>query len=121
MTFSIFAVSFVVCSLMLMMRFWELKHKKALAHTRFFNKVDVVLESKLVIVRADVLRKKQEVVFFVTHHIPFYVWNKGRDLTSGLQKRYEKIERTVRGRNMIKQAGEVSPFIKNIKEKEEVL
>lgn len=115
-TLSIFAVSFVVCALMVIMRALELKHKRAFAPTEFLNKVDATLEVKLKTVKSDVIKKKQEVSFFVTHHVPFYVWNKTRDLTAGMRQRYEKIERAVRGRNMIKQAGEVSEYMKNISE-----
>ncbi|MFO0718416.1 MAG: hypothetical protein U0522_00045 [Candidatus Paceibacterota bacterium] len=115
-TLSIFAVSFVVCAVMIIMRTIELKQKRAFAPTDFLNKVDATLEVKLKTIKSDFLKKKQEVSFFVTHHIPFYVWNKARDLTAGIRQKYEKIEHAVRGRNMIKQAGEVSEYMKNISE-----
>lgn len=119
-TLSIFAISFVACALMIIMRTLEVKHKKAFSHTQLLNKIDAVVEVKVGNVKSEVVKKKQEVVFFVTHNVPFYVWNKTRDLTSGLRQKYERIERTVRGRNMIKQTGEISEYMKNISEHKNV-
>jgi hypothetical protein len=116
MTTSIFAASFVICMIMIVMRNLELRQKKAFFHTNLLNKVDVVMETKLKTVASDVVKKKHEAVFFVTHNVPFYVWNKARDLTGGFRQKYEKIERTIRGRNMIKQMGEASEYMKNISE-----
>ncbi len=113
---SIFAISFVVCAVMILMRTLELKRKKVFVPTALLNKVDAVVDVKLKTVKSGVIKKKHEVSFFVTHHVPFYLWNKTRDMTAGLRQKYEKIERTVRGRNMIKQAGEVSEYMKNISE-----
>ncbi|MSR73247.1 hypothetical protein EXS61_01420 [Candidatus Parcubacteria bacterium] len=91
-----------------------MKRKKSFVTTDYLNTVDVVVQSKLNLLRAEFFKRKQKAVFFITHHIPFYAWNQARDLTSGLRKRYEKIERTVRGRDMIKQTSEASDFIKTM-------
>ncbi len=114
MIFVIFGISFAICAGMIATRIFEIKKEKAFFFTEFLNKVDVVADKKFVVYKAGVMKGKKEAVFFVTHYVPFYVWNKARDLTAGLRKKYDKIERTVRGRDMIKQTGEASQFMKNI-------
>jgi hypothetical protein len=101
---------------MIVLRSLELKRRKSFATTDFVNKIDVVVQNKYDMFKVVFIKSKQEAVFFVTHNIPFYIWNQARYLTSGMRKRYEKIERTVRGRNMIKQTGEASEFIKSMSE-----
>jgi len=103
------------------MRTLEVKHKRAFSHTQLLNKLDAVVEVKFKDAKSEVLKKKHEVVFFITHNVPFYIWNKTRDMTGGLRKKYEKIERTIRGRNMIKQMGEASEYMKNISEHKNVV
>ncbi len=115
-TIFFFALSFAFCTLMIVLRFMEMKRQKSFITTEYLNTVDAVVQNKLNLFKVDFLKRKQEAVFFITHHIPFYAWNQARDLTSGLRKRYEKIERTVRGRDMIKQTGEASDFIKTMTE-----
>lgn len=114
MTFSIFVVSFGLCALMVGARLLEIKRKKVFAVTELLNTFNDLFEIKFAQLKQFLHTKKQETIFFITHHVPFHIWNTTRDMTSGLRKRYEKIERTVRGRNMIKQTGEASEFIKKI-------
>jgi hypothetical protein len=121
MTLSLFAVSFVVCAGMILTRLAELKRQKAFTITEFLNRANTTVEQKMIDLKVLGLKKKQEAMFFITHYVPFYAWNRARHLTTGLRQRYDKIERTVRGRNMIKQTGEASAFIKHIAEHKQSL
>ncbi len=121
MTLSLFAVSLAMCALMIATRLAELKRQKTFAPTEFINRWNTDVEAYLAKAKAFALKAKQEGVFFVTHYVPFYAWNQARHLTSGLRRHYDKIERTVRGRNMIRQTGEASEFIKHIARHKESL
>ncbi len=116
MLFSIFVVSCVVCVLMIFVRLVEIKRQKVFRFTDIVNTYDALCEEKFDEFKQCSQKKKQDLSFFITHHVPFHLWNTAHDMTRGLRERYAKIERTIRGRNMIKQTGEASDFIKKISE-----
>lgn len=94
----------------------EIKRQKLFAVSEWLNSYDPDLESRFDGMVGFMKKAKHETWFYITHHIPFHAWNKTHGIRKGIARRYERIERTVRGRNMIKQAGEVSEFIKHISE-----
>jgi hypothetical protein len=116
MIYIVFISSSVLCALFLALRIFEIKRQKLTAISEIFNYYDVESEELFGRFVEFLKKKKSEIVFFITHHIPFHAWNKTRQMTKGLRVRYERIERTVRGRNMIRQAGEASEFMKSISE-----
>jgi len=97
-------------------RLLEMRRQRTFGVTEFLNTFDERLEAKFHTLVFFVNKKKQEALFFITHHVPFHAWNKAHHLTGGLRKRYEKIERTVRGKNMLHSTGEASVFMKHISE-----
>lgn len=112
----IFAISFVLCVTMIVLRVVELERRRVFAVTRFLNSINFTVEDKLMKLKIQMGIFRQEALFFVTHHLPFHLFNHAHKMTRGLREKYTHIERAVKGRQAIKQNGQASAFIKNIAE-----